>query len=168
MRRGVNFCFKIGFILKVYRVFWKYKVTQTLTNKIILKIYGHTFSRTLFILENLCTFQNMLACVMCIYIYIFGYQTPLTSYDNYQFKEMVFNMPQSYFLFQIIINFLNNMWYPKISLNPMMCMALKRLYRVHDNLRYDEGARNILATVMFNTSSLSSFLFFLLMEFHIY
>ena len=89
---------------------------------------------------------------------LFGYQTPLTSYDNYQFKEMVLNISQSYILFQIIINFLNNTWYLKISLNPMMCMALTGLHGVHDNLRYD-GVRNILAIVMFNTSSLSSLLF---------
>ena len=69
---------------------------------------------------------------------------------------------------QIIINFHNNTWYPKISLNPMMCMAMTRLYGVHDNLRYDEGATNILATVMFNSSSHSSLRFFLLVEFHIY
>ena len=103
--------------------------------------------------------------------YTYGYQTPLTSYDNYQFIEMVFNMPQSYFFFfffKIIINFLNNTWYLKISLNPMMCMALTRLFGVYDNLRYDEGVRNILATVMLNTSSLSSLLIFLLVEFHIY
>ena len=42
----------------------------------------------------------------------------------------------------------------------MMCMALTRLYGVHDNLRYDEGAMNILATVMFNSSSHSSLSFF--------
>ena len=41
----------------------------------------------------------------------------------------------------------------------MMCMAFTRLYGVHDNLGYDEAARNILATVMFNASSLSSLLF---------
>ena len=55
-------------------------------------------------------------------------------------------MPQSYILFQIIINFLNNTWYLKISLDPMMCMALTKLYGVHDNLWYDEEMRNILAT----------------------
>ena len=81
------------------------------------------FSKTLFILENLCILQNMMCgvleheCVIFFFFFkLFGYQTPLTSYENDQFKEMVFNMPQSYILFQIIINFLNNAWYLKISL----------------------------------------------------
>ena len=56
-------------------------------------------------------------------------------------------MPQSYILFQIIINFLNNTWYLKMSLDPMMCTALTKLYGVHDNLSYDEETRNILATL---------------------
>ena len=41
----------------------------------------------------------------------------------------------------------------------LACLKLTRLYEVHDNLGYDEGGRNILATIMLNTSSLSSLLF---------
>ena len=92
---------------------------------------------------------------------LFGYQTPLTSYDNYQFKEMVLNISQSYILFQIIINFLNNTWYLKISLNPMMCLALTKIYEVHDKLRYYEETRNILASLSWSINfRLSLFLLF--------
>ena len=34
-----------------------------------------------------------------------------------------------------------------MSLDPMMCIALTKLYGVHDNLSYDKETRNILATL---------------------
>ena len=84
-------------------------------------------------------------------------------HDNYQFKEMVFNISQSYILFQIIINFLNNTWYLKISLGPMMCIVSTRLHRVHDNLRcesYDKGIRNILAPLSCSINFIPALFFF--------
>ena len=84
-------------------------------------------------------------------------------HDNYQFKEMVFNIGQSYILFQIIINFLNNTWYLKISLGPMMCMVSTRLHKIHDNLRcesYDKGIRNILAPLSCSINFIPALFFF--------
>ena len=84
-------------------------------------------------------------------------------HDNYQFKEMVFNIRQSYILFQIIINFLNNTWYLKISLGHMMCMVSTRLHRIHDNLRcesYDKGIRNILTPLSCSINFIPAFFFF--------
>ena len=84
-------------------------------------------------------------------------------HDNYQFKEMVFNIRQSYILFQIIINFLNNMWCLKISPGPMMFIVSTRLHKVHDNLRcesYDKGIRNILAPLSCSINFIPALFFF--------
>ena len=130
------------------------------------------FSRKLFILEN---FMDILK-----YVSVCGvlehecdftkrkiiWITNSFDHDNYHCKEMVFNIRQSYILFQIIINFLNNTCYLKISLGPMMCMVSIRLHKVHDNLRYesyDKGIRNILAPLSCSINfipALFSFFFF--------
>ena len=112
----------------------------------------------------------MLACVVYLNMSVWFYKkkniwiTNSFDHDNYQFKEMVFNISQSYILFQIIINFLNNTWYLKISLGPMMCIVSTRLHRVHGNLRcqlYDKGIRNILAPLSCSINFIPAlFLFF--------
>ena len=55
-----------------------------------------------------------------------------------------------------------------MSLGPMMCMALTKLYRVHDNLSYDEEMRNIMATfscsINFKPSLFFFFFFSVIME----
>ena len=108
----------------------------------------------------------MCACVLELdlhdfFFFFFNSITNSFEWDNYQFLRNIFNMPQSYFLFQIIINFLNNTWYLKISLNPMMCLALTKIYEVHDKLRYYEETRNILASLSWSINfRLSLFLLF--------
>ena len=47
LKKGVNLCFKTCLILKAYKAFCKYNVKQTVTNKTVLKIYGHMCTRNL-------------------------------------------------------------------------------------------------------------------------